>query len=732
MVVDKDRGRLNNRRMFFIFVVVFASLLVIPAMGVTTLQCLAGISCYPTSITQTGNVSLKNASSTEIGGVLASNCTGTDKLSGVTGGGALVCSPDTNGSGYFIKQITIYSPLVSNESPITSNATLMVENASLTQLGVTKLTNCSTGFYLNGWNATNIPNCVGELNNGTLTNNGGSAGFIPNWFSSTSLNNSNIFQLGGFIGIGTTTPAVTLDLNGNLSVRGNLSVPLGNVSFDTARLALNTSNANFTFHMVGNMSIGASGSGNTQLNLSKEGIWFPDGTFLNTKPAGTVTSIAVDSTITANPSPIVSTGTLMATNATLTQLGVTKLTNCSTGFYLNGWNATNIPNCVGELNNGTVTSITASTGLSGGVITSSGTIALIEALTGTIGGVKILNCSSGYFMAQTNATGQLSCVGELNNGTVTSITASTGLSGGIITSSGTIALLEATSSTLGGFKSTGANCSSGYFLANVNATGQLSCVGELKNGTVTSITAGAGLSGGAISSSGTIALLDGQFKQPYYGRSAQYGWLRPLGTTATTFTAVGLAAFIANGSAAVAPQSDNYYINYTGTAAINNSAGLTQTLILTQARYKPILATQIFTANDNTNLKTYFGITSDQTDYYYVARGGAKSFSIEFNSNRSDTQWMCCSNDGTATGKTCTTTTIDQTKATPVNLTLNLSNYPTNFQCTVQNNTAISTITKSTNIDGTGSTNLGFQLVSLGNTAVAKNLSIAYVYYESK
>lgn len=84
-------------------------------------------------------------------------------------------------------------------------------------------------------------------------------------------------------------------------------------------------------------------------------------------------------------------------------------------------------------------------------------------------------------------------------GTVTSITAGTGLSGGVITTSGTISIAN-TSVTPGSF--TNANIT-------VNAQGQITAASNGSGGgggTVTSITAGQNLTGGVITTSGTIAL----------------------------------------------------------------------------------------------------------------------------------------------------------------------------------------------------------------------------------
>lgn len=52
----------------------------------------------------------------------------------------------------------------------------------------------------------------------------GTTNFLPIWKTSTSLGNSTVFETGGKVGIGTTSPAVTLDINGSAVVRGNQNV----------------------------------------------------------------------------------------------------------------------------------------------------------------------------------------------------------------------------------------------------------------------------------------------------------------------------------------------------------------------------------------------------------------------------------------------------------------------------------------------------------------------------
>jgi len=66
----------------------------------------------------------------------------------------------------------------------------------------------------------------------------GTTDFLPLWTNSTTLGNSVLFQAGtgstAKVGINTTTPAATLDVKGAATVRGNLSFPATGVATATA------------------------------------------------------------------------------------------------------------------------------------------------------------------------------------------------------------------------------------------------------------------------------------------------------------------------------------------------------------------------------------------------------------------------------------------------------------------------------------------------------------------
>ena len=90
-----------------------------------------------------------------------------------------------------------------------------------------------------------------------------------------------------------------------------------------------------------------------------------------------------------------------------------------------------------------------------------------------------------------------------SGGTVTQVGAGTGLSGGPITSSGTLSVDGAVVQ----MRVTG-TCTGGQSVASINANGTVNCVAG-GGGGVTQITAGDGLSGGTITTTGTIAVAKG-------------------------------------------------------------------------------------------------------------------------------------------------------------------------------------------------------------------------------
>jgi hypothetical protein len=82
-------------------------------------------------------------------------------------------------------------------------------------------------FAVTALMAVVLPCVAQDQNNGQATpavTGSGSPGHIAVWKSSTALTSSTIYATGGNVGIGTTTPAAKLEVNGDAQVDGNFSL----------------------------------------------------------------------------------------------------------------------------------------------------------------------------------------------------------------------------------------------------------------------------------------------------------------------------------------------------------------------------------------------------------------------------------------------------------------------------------------------------------------------------
>jgi len=91
---------------------------------------------------------------------------------------------------------------------------------------------------------------------------------------------------------------------------------------------------------------------------------------------------------------------------------------------------------------GSVTQVNTGAGLSGGPITTSGTVSVVPATTTALGGV----IPDGTSISVTPS----GIISTVNNGTVTSVGTGAGLTGGPITTSGTVSVVPATTTAIGG------------------------------------------------------------------------------------------------------------------------------------------------------------------------------------------------------------------------------------------------------------------------------------------
>jgi hypothetical protein len=299
----------------------------------------------------------------------------------------------------------------------------------------------------------------------------GTTDFIPLWTNSTTLGNSVLFQSGSGttakIGVGTATPASSLDVNGGGTIRGLLALPAtgtatsagGKISqpFDLTASAFNSgtnSAVNQTFQWqaepVNNDTSNASGS------LS---LLFAQGT---NKPAETGLHLASNGQIVfAKGQTFPGTGTITGVNTAggsgLTGGGTSgtlnlALTNTCTAKQILQWNGSAW--ACAAAGTGTVTSVASGTGLTGGPITGSGTLSIdatavpLLASVNTFSQTQIVNAVN-PFAGVLQATSPYQAM----TGTMTSNDSFTAavLGNATATGTGNTIGVQGTSSTTGGY-----------------------------------------------------------------------------------------------------------------------------------------------------------------------------------------------------------------------------------------------------------------------------------------
>jgi hypothetical protein len=282
--------------------------------------------------------------------------------------------------------------------------------------------------------------------NPTVTGKG-TAGNIPVWDTTSDIVNSALFQKGTFVGVGTTTPAVNLDVNGKSAVRDTLTLfpKATDNTLAVSGTAFKVSNTGAVTFISGQKFPGAgtitgittaAGSG-----LSGGGT---TGTLsLKVAPAGVTNAMLQNSKVTLNANTA---GGITAPGAM--SLGSTYtigLKTCAANQVLQ-YNGTTW-NCA-AVGTGTVTSVGSGAGLTGGPITGSGTLSIANAgvsntmlqhssltvaagtdLTGggsiALGGTATLNLdttkvpqlsTSNTFTGNQAAIGNVSATGEVSAG----------------------------------------------------------------------------------------------------------------------------------------------------------------------------------------------------------------------------------------------------------------------------------------------------------------------------
>jgi hypothetical protein len=243
---------------------------------------------------------------------------------------------------------------------------------------------------------------------------------IAKFTTDCNIENSAIFESGGKVGIGNSSPGGTLDVSGTALIRGSLSAMGGEVvppsgtatasqgyisePLDIEASVFNTSlggPANYIFQWQAepsgndssntgatlNLLYGVSGDmSETGVSVNNQGILtFASGQTFPGTGSGTVTSVATGAGLTGGP--ITKSGTISIPNGGVTNSMVANSSvTITAGSGLSGGGTVALGGTVTLTNSapssgGTVTSVGSGTGLSGGPITTSGTLSLNTSYT---------------------------------------------------------------------------------------------------------------------------------------------------------------------------------------------------------------------------------------------------------------------------------------------------------------------------------------------------------------
>ena len=169
--------------------------------------------------------------------------------------------------------------------------------------------------------------------------------------------------------------------------------------------------------------------------------------------------------------------------------------------------------CGKDADSGTITGVTAGSGLSGGGTSGAVTLnvdasKIQKRVSGT--------CAAGRSIRAIDETGGVTCEADDNSGgTITGVTAGSGLAGGGV--SGTVSLRVDTGQIQ---KRVRAGCPAGQSIRVIDEAGKVTCEADDDSGTITGVTAGEGLSGGGNTGAVTLRVDGAKIQKRVSGKCA--------------------------------------------------------------------------------------------------------------------------------------------------------------------------------------------------------------------
>ncbi|HMD99572.1 MAG TPA: hypothetical protein VKM93_19865 [Terriglobia bacterium] len=227
---------------------------------------------------------------------------------------------------------------------------------------------------------------------------------------------------------------------------------------------------------------------------------------------GTVTLVASGAGLTGGP--VTSAGTLSIANNGVTDAmlaaAYSGTGSCASGKFVTTMGRAAAPTCAAG-NTGTVTSVGTGAGLTGGPIVTTGSLSIATSgvtdamLANAYSGTG--SCAAGRFVTTLSRAAAPTCA---TTGSVTSVGSGAGLTGGPITSSGTLSIAPGavTDAMLAGSYSGTGSCAAGSVVSKLTRNAAPTCTAT-GLGTVTSVGSGAGLTGGPITGSGALSIAPG-------------------------------------------------------------------------------------------------------------------------------------------------------------------------------------------------------------------------------